>query len=111
MTAAITYNRLEDASIRERRSKSSFMVIGILTLTGTYVTDGEAMDLSGIFKDLQLVTFENKAGYIFEYDYTAKKVKAYYADYSASVDGALIEVANEANITAASGVKFMAVGF
>lgn len=132
MAAAITYNRQEDASVRERKNKSSFILVGSLTLTGTYSTDGEAMDLSGIFKDLQMVMFETKAGYSFEYDYTAKKVKVFRVgelahttvDLTALTDhddnptyhavhaaGALAEVADQTDITAASGVKFVAIGF
>ena len=111
MSAAITYNRLEDASIGERRAKSCFMVIGHLTITGNYVTDGVAMDLSGIFKDLQIVEFENKAGLIFQYDYSGKKVLVFYCDYDAGADGALIQVPEDTTWQGADGVKFKAIGF
>ena len=110
MALALTYKTKE--RVIEKCAKDFKILIGALTLTGTYVTNGEAMDISDYFpSELQLVLVESKGGFVFEYDYTAKKVKAYYYDYDAVADGAAIEVANTADITAANGAKFIAIGY
>jgi len=78
MSLVVTYDRQEDASFRERKNKSSFLLVGSIAFDDSYPTDGELMDLSGLFKDLQIVMFEGNGGYVFEYDYTAKKVIVKY---------------------------------
>ncbi len=54
------------------------LLTGSIAFDNSYPTGGEAMDLSKFFKNLLGVFFETKSGYIFEYDYTNKKVKALY---------------------------------
>lgn len=74
---------------------------GKVDFDSSYPTGGEAMDISKFFKNLLGVTFETKSGYVFEYDYTNKKVKALerHSVYSAAVDppsiaaGAIADVA------------------
>src|SRR5690554_5010819 len=54
---------------------------------------GEVMSFDNYFKELLGVILEPKGGYIFEYDYDAKKVKAMHAEYSEDTeDGPLIPV-------------------
>jgi hypothetical protein len=57
--------------------------------------------------------FESKGGMTFEVDYTAnaEKVKALFADYDAVGDGVLIERANATNLSAVTGVRFLAWGY
>lgn len=85
---------------------------GTLTATGNYATGGYALDLSGKIPNLQGVVIEPKAGYVSEYLYSTKKVKVYYADYDAGADGALIEVADNTDITTPYvSVRYFAWGY
>jgi len=77
MALVITYK--EDKGMVDKCSHGYRMVTGSVAFDNSYPTNGEPMDMSKVFpNDLHLVLFEVKAGYIFEYDYTNKKVKAYY---------------------------------
>jgi hypothetical protein len=116
------------------------LLSGSVDFDSSYPTGGLAMDLTKFFKNLLGVMFETKAGYIFEYDYTAKKVKALYPQGGeqvgdglggASVDagatsvtssaangnivtvnaGKAREVANATNLSAVTGVRFFAWGY
>lgn len=91
-----------------KRLKEMFFTID---LDSSYPTGGEALDLSGDFNDLLLVQIEPMAGYIFVYDYDNKKVIAYYADYDAGADGALIEVADTTDLSALTGIRVLARGY
>jgi len=86
-------------------------------LTGTfdfdtsYPTGGESFDVSNFFpKGVVAVIPSPKSGYVFEYDSDDEKLLAYYADYDAVDDGALIEVANTTDLAAITDVKFVALG-
>lgn len=88
------------------------IITGQIDFDSSYPTGGEAMDLSSYFPvALKAVFIENKAGYVFAYDYANKKVLAYYADYDAVADGALIQVANTTDLSAVVDVRFMAIGY
>ena len=87
-------------------------------LTGTfdfdtsYPTGGESFDVSNFFpKGVVAVIPSPKSGYVFEYDSDDEKLLAYYADYDAVDDGALIEVANTTDLAAITDVKFVALGY
>ena len=84
---------------------------GDIAFDNSYPSNGEALDLSNEFNDLKLVIFEAKLGYVFEYDYTNKKVIAYYYDYDATADGPAIECANTTDLSALTSVKFIAYGY
>ena len=87
-------------------------------LTGTfdfdtsYPTGGESFDVSNFFpKGVVAVIPSPKSGYVFEYDSDDEKLLAYYADYDAVDDGALIEVAETTDLAAITDVKFVALGY
>jgi hypothetical protein len=87
-------------------------------LTGTfdfdtsYPTGGESFDVSNFFpKGVVAVIPSPKSGYVFEYDSDDEKLLAYYADYDATDDGALIEVADTTDLAAITDVKFVALGY
>lgn len=86
------------------------ILTGQFSFSDEYPVAGEAMDLSDYFTKVLGVMFENKAGYVFEYDYQNSKVKAYYADYDAAADGALIPVPDKTDLDALTGVRFIAWG-
>ena len=75
---ALTITFKEEQEIYEKCGHNYKLITGSIAFDSSYPTGGEAMDLSNqIPTDLHMVTFENKAGYSFEYDYTNKKVKAF----------------------------------
>ena len=72
MTIAVTLDRPR----RERISRSLSILTGTIDFSSTYPTNGELLtDISGKFKTLQRMTFDQKGGYLFEFDKTANKVK------------------------------------
>lgn len=87
---------------------TSYMYIGTLTVTGTYATGGEAIDLGS---NERISSFRLDSGvYTHKWDAAAQKLLFYYADYDAVADGAFIQVANGATHTSASGATFVAIG-
>jgi hypothetical protein len=84
---------------------------GQIDFDNSYPTGGEDMDLTKYFKNLLGVLFESKSGYVFEYDYTAKKVKVMYFDYSNASDGVAVEVPDITNLSTLVDVRFIAWGY
>ena len=73
----------------------SEQVIATFTFSASYATGGEAITaatLSAITGSVKHLIANPAAGYVFEWDQANGKLKAYYADYSVSSDGVLIEV-------------------
>jgi len=68
----------------ERISRNVGIVTGKISFDSSYPTGGESLDLTDRLQTVLAVFIENKSGYIFEYDYTNKKVKAYYPTKSQS---------------------------
>lgn len=97
----------------------AIFISGSFAFDASYPTNGESFVDSASNKiaaflpkgQVKLVLFEQKAGYVFEYDYTNDKVKAYYADYNAAADGALIEVPNTTDLSALTDVRWIAWGY
>ena len=50
------------------------------------------------------------SGYVFEYDYTNSKIKAYWCDYDAAADGAMTEVTDTTDLSGVTGVRLLAMG-
>lgn len=86
---------------------------GTLAFGSSYTTNGESFTLVQLgLEALDRMVCEATLGYVLQVDLTNKKIKAYYADYSTSTDGALIEVAAEVNLSGAglTAVPFFASG-
>lgn len=100
-----------DNNMLEKCGHNWKMITGYLSFA-TYITDGVPMDISlDIPNRVDIVIVEPKGGYIFNYDYTNRKLLAYYADYSTGTDAVLIQVASGVDMSAAvSNCHFMAVG-
>ena len=82
-----------------------------IAFDSSYPTNGEALTASDLgLSVVDLVIPSPKSGYVFEYDYANSKIKAYYADYDAASDGALIEVANATDLSGVTGVRLLAMG-
>jgi len=94
----------------ERISRNVGIVTGKISFDSSYPTGGESLDLTDRLQTVLAVFIENKSGYIFEYDYTNKKVKAYYGNYDQTSDGALTEVANTTDLSSITNVRFVAYG-
>lgn len=107
VTLAIAYK--EDKSIVDKCSHNFKLITGTITFDGgNYVVGGIAMDLSNYMPtEVHLVLFEARGGFVYEYDYTNKKVKVYYYDYNNTSDGIAIEYVAAAISTV---VRFMAIG-
>jgi len=93
------------------------LVYGTLAMDSSYPTNGEALDLSTYFPGgtihLFLADLESSQGYILAHDggtASGGKIKAYYADYDAAADGALIEVANTTDLSGITAAKVMILG-
>jgi hypothetical protein len=84
------------------------MEMGSIAFDSSYPTGGEALAFG--FTPA-IVIAEPNLGYVFQYDYTNKKLLAYYADYDAVADGALIQVANTTNLSGLTAVKYVAFGW
>ena len=87
------------------------IITGSIAFDNSYPTGGESMDISEMFTNLLIVLFESKSGYVFEYDYSNKKVKARVGDNDGASDGPLAEVANGTNLSALTAVRFLAIGY
>lgn len=62
----------------ERISRNVGIVTGKISFGSSYPTGGESLELNDRLQSVLLVMFESKGGYMFEYDYTNKKVKVMY---------------------------------
>lgn len=81
----------------------------------SYPTGGEALTAADLgFEDAAanlIVHVPMKSGYMFEYDGTNAKIKAYYGDNNNASDGPLIEVPNTTDLSALTDVLVIAYGF
>jgi len=113
MALTITYRsqtyKTDNKFLAHIASRGGF-VAGSIAFDNSYPTGGESFDLRGQFngKDPYLVLFEANSGYVFQYDYTNRKVKAYYTSTSG---GALVEVPNAADLSSLTDVRFVAFGY
>lgn len=84
------------------------VVFATFTFDSSYPTGGEACD-PGLGTVNIAISDPSVSGYVFQYDYANRKLKAFYADYDAGADGPLIEVANGVNLSAVS-VRLLFIG-
>lgn len=87
---------------------NSRVVAGIFTFSNSYATGGEGCDAGLGTIDIAIAD-GSVSGYVFEYDYANRKLKAYYADYDDTGDGALIEAAATTDLSAIS-VRMLFIG-
>lgn len=80
--------------------------VGTLAFDSSYPTGGEEVDF-GFTPAFVIV--QPVSGYVFEYDSGNDKVIAYYADYDAVADGALIQVADTTDLSSVS-TTYLAIG-
>ena len=82
-----------------------------VTPDSSWLAAGEALAASAFgLSQVLFVVCEQKAGYVFRYDIANAKLLAYYADYDAVADGALIAVPDATDISGIGKVRLMAIG-
>lgn len=94
-------------SLGDRRA-----VVGNFAFDSSYPTGGESLTYQnlGFTSRVDWINFESSGGYVFKYDRANQKVLAYYADYDAVADGALIQVPNTTDLSSLTAVRFFAIG-
>ncbi|MEE9446241.1 MAG: hypothetical protein V3V19_11320 [Cocleimonas sp.] len=89
---------------RVNRKGSLKELIRDVTMNASYATGGDTLDLAAALNLRSIIDVKfDTATYILQYDKTNGKILAYYADYDAGADGALIQVANAVDLAAALG--------
>jgi hypothetical protein len=102
----LTFSNVEQQSLGSLRG-----VTGVITFDASYVTGGEPFTPSdiGLGEILSIGFNQAEDGFILHWDKAANTILAYYADYDAVADGALIEVANAVDLSGVV-VEFIASG-
>lgn len=114
---AITYDAAGpgEAAVRPALAQSPRVmkfVTGRFNFGASYPAGG--VDITGIFNqfaELLGIAWETKAGYVFETDYTNRRVRAFHFNYPAATAGAAVEVPNATNLSSVTGVRFVAWGY
>jgi hypothetical protein len=93
------------------------LLLGTLAMDSSYPTNGETVDLSSYFPGGSILFFAaeptSSGAYVLAHDggtATAGKIEAYYCDYDAVADGALIEVANTTDLSGITAAKCLILG-
>jgi len=106
---AISVTLKEGRSVLDKCGLGVKMISGSIAFDSSYPTGGESLDLTPYFAtQVHLVLIEPQAGYVFAYDYTNKKVMAYWT--GATTAAVLAEITNATNLSALSAVHFIAFG-
>jgi len=106
---SLTVTLKEGRSVLDKCSLGLKMLAGSIAFDSSYPTGGESLDLSGYFPNaVHLVLIEPQAGYVFVYDYTNKKVMAYWT--GATTGAVLAQITDTTNLSALSAVHFIAFG-
>lgn len=76
-----------------------------ITFDSSYPTGGEALDLTAYVANIEGVSVEESGGYVFQYDRSNKKLKAYNVAASDQTPTADITAAALAEVTAATNLS------
>ena len=77
----------------------------------SYPTSGESLTPADInFLSIDFLYVESTSGFVFEYNYSGELLLAYYADYDAGADSALIQVANTTDLSAVANARGLVIG-
>lgn len=82
---------------------------GTIVPDDSWLAAGEVVDFSGNERIDHLVVTGGGAGYVFQWDAAGQKLLAYYADYDAVADGALVAVPDATDLDALT-LTFVAWG-
>lgn len=93
------------------------LVTGTLAFDSSYPTGGEAVDLSSYFPGGTIIQVMadpcSSGGYVVGHDYgtpAAGKFMAYWCDYDAGADGALVQVTATTDLSALTAVHVTILG-
>lgn len=86
-----------------------FFISGQVRFSNAYQAGGETVDLSSWLRDVKGFVATPAAGYIFEYDYANRKLKAFRFDYAAAAAGPAVEVPAGTDLSAVM-TRFIAWG-
>jgi len=106
MALVVTFNKAA-----EQVSGAQRTTFGSLAMDLLYPSTGEPFMARqfGLARLYQLHVYPSR-GYVFEVDHTVLKLKAFYGNWDSVSDGPLIEVPNNTNLAALTGVRWKAVG-
>lgn len=85
---------------------------GTITFDSSYPTDGEALSASavGLSSKIEFIQVSSAAGLVFEYDYSAGKLKAIWPTTDATPPGPGEEVADTTDLSSVVA-NFIAFGY
>lgn len=104
---------LATSVIKRKSDGQGLVVLGRITFSGTYPTGGDTLDLSKLAgitnRQPDIVLITGKAGFIYQYDHTNKKVIV-FCNTAGGANAALGEHTNVAYVAGITGddVRFMA---
>ncbi len=88
---------------------TAFVYTGTFDWDNSYSTGGEAFDVTGNER-FDIVLTAAKGGYVGVWDAANQKLLAYYGDNNNASDGPLIQVPDTTDLSAVTGVPFIAIG-
>lgn len=94
---------------REEHFGAVKYISGTIVMSNSYATNGDTLDLSTFLSEIDIVLPGTRSGYQFAWDKANKKVKAFWNDFDAGADAALIEVTNTTDLSGQT-IDFIAVG-
>ena len=86
------------------------LISGAVTFSSSYTTGGETVDLSPWLRDVKFFVAHPAGGYVFEYDYANKKLKAFRFDYPNAAQGPAVEVQAGTDLSSVT-TRFIAGGY
>lgn len=93
------------SSIKKVKENRSLQMLATVTLSGTYPTNGDPLDLSSYnplsIRQPDIVQIQGKAGFIYQYDAANKKIFV----YTNTAGGANAALGEHTNATYAVGVS------
>lgn len=104
-------NQNTNTSVLSNSARGLKMAFGKFTPDNSWLAVGEALTFAGINTPVH-VDIESTGGIVFTYDFTNKKVLAWYCELSSGTDGAMIVVPDTVDLSSiCADTHFVAYGF
>lgn len=103
MAATVAITKTIDIGSTEK------LYYGTIALDVSYPTGGEAIDVTANER-FDVLIAQPTSGYAFQWDAANQKLLAYRADYDAVADGPLVQVPDTTDLSAVTGIQFIAIG-
>ena len=102
----LTITKVDDSIFGDQRIR-----VRTIAFDASYPTGGESLTAADLDLDtINFIIVENDDGFIFKYNYATSKLLAYYADYDAVADGALIQVADTTDLSGITTARALVIG-